>query len=187
MTVDGDWLPRLVQQAQRGDRVAADRLVADHNNCVRSAVYAVTGRVDVVDDIAQQVWTRVWERLGTLREPSRLRSWLYTIARNTALDVSIAGRQLAAREGSLEAAPQPATNRGVPDQTAASGEVRRMLLQAVQSLPATYREPFVLRHLEEWSYAEIADVLGLTVENVETRLVRARRMLRETLADKVKI
>jgi RNA polymerase sigma-70 factor (ECF subfamily) len=55
----------------------------------------------------------------------------------------------------------------------------------VQSLPALYREPFVLRHLQDWSYAEIGEVLGLTTETVETRLVRARRMLREMLQGKV--
>ena len=54
-------------------------------------------------------------------------------------------------------------------------------------LPAIYREPFVLRHLEDWSYAEIGEVLGLSVDTVETRLVRARRLLREMLQGKVEL
>ena len=61
------------------------------------------------------------------------------------------------------------------------GELRAELLQAIEALPALYREPFVLRHLEDWSYAQIGELLGLPTETVETRLVRARRLLREAL------
>jgi RNA polymerase sigma-70 factor (ECF subfamily) len=54
-------------------------------------------------------------------------------------------------------------------------------------LPAIYREPFALRHLEGWTYAEIGTVLDLPLETVETRLVRARRLLREMLSGKVDV
>ena len=64
-------------------------------------------------------------------------------------------------------------------------EQRNLVLDAVQSLPALYREPFVLRHLEDWSYREIGELLELPVDTVETRLVRARRLLREMLQGKV--
>jgi RNA polymerase sigma-70 factor (ECF subfamily) len=59
------------------------------------------------------------------------------------------------------------------------------VLEAIQALPALYREPFVMRHLNGWTYSEIADVMGMPVDSVETRLVRARRFLRESLKDKV--
>ncbi len=62
-----------------------------------------------------------------------------------------------------------------------NGEV----LKAIQALPALYREPFVLRHLQGWTYKEIAEVMDMRVDSVETRLVRARRFLRETLKDKI--
>ena len=70
---------------------------------------------------------------------------------------------------------------------AAGNELEATLLQAVQALPVIYREPFVLRHLEDWSYAEIGEVLGLSVDTVETRLVRARRLLRESLQGKIEL
>jgi RNA polymerase sigma-70 factor (ECF subfamily) len=59
------------------------------------------------------------------------------------------------------------------------------VLAAIEDLPELYREPFVLKHVEGWSYAEIADVLGLPPDTVETRLVRARRLLREKLSGKL--
>jgi len=60
-----------------------------------------------------------------------------------------------------------------------------VMLDAISQLPPLYREPFVLKHLQDWSYAQIGDALGLPIDTVETRLVRARRLLREQLAGKV--
>lgn len=184
--LDTQAVGRLVVDARRGDRAAADRLIREHDRWVRSIVYAVSGRVDLVEDVAQQVWTQAWERLDSLRDPKRLRSWLYNIARNAAIDASIARKRRSATV-SLEVAWEPSDGgRSVnPARAAISGEVYGDLVQAVQSLPALYREPFVLRHLEDWSYAQIGEVLSLSVEAVETRLVRARRMLREMLKGKV--
>jgi len=186
VTIDAEAMRQLVAGARQGDRVAADRLVREHEAWVRSAIYAVTGRADGIDDIAQQVWARVWQRLDTLENPQQLRPWLYAVARHTALDASMAQRRRQARLAPLEdERALPDHRPGSPALRTADGELRAAVLQSVQALPGLYREPLVLRHLEDWSYAEIAEVLNLTVETVETRLVRARRMLREMLQGKV--
>jgi RNA polymerase sigma factor (sigma-70 family) len=184
-TVDAEALRGLVEDAQQGSRPAADRLVRDHQGWVRSVIYGVTGRWDLVDDIAQQVWAQVWERLPSLKEPQRLRSWLYAVARHAAIDAGQAARRRSA--ASIEAAVEPPADRRLegPAESTHSAEMRQLLLGAVTALPVHYREPFVLRHLEDWSYAEIGELLGLPVETVETRLVRARRLLREALQDRV--
>ena len=185
-TLDTHALGELVADAQQGDRSAAERLIREHDRWVRSIIYSVTGRAELVDDVAQQVWIRVWQRLDSLRDPRRLKSWLYNITRNASIDAGIARKR---RPGSLSLEPgfEPAAERNdaSPVGSAIAGETHRKLLQAVQSLPALYREPFVLRHLEDWSYAQIGDVMALSVETVETRLVRARRLLREMLKGKV--
>jgi len=186
-TVDVETAHALVGQAQRGSRVAADRLVREHEGWVRSVVYGVTGRRDLVDDVVQQVWTQVWQRLGSLSDPRRLRAWLYAVARNAAIDASqdrrrrsaVALDAVADRLGDAQACN--------PLRSAAADELRETLLRAVEALPALYREPFALRHLEDWSYAEIGELLGLSVETVETRLVRARRLLREMLGGKLEL
>ncbi len=188
VTIDAESLKDQITRARQGDRRAAERLVRAHEGWVRSAIYAVSGRRDEADDLAQQVWARAWDRLDTLENPAQFRAWLYTIARNTAIDVGTAERRRRVRTTALERTtelPDP-PQRG-PAATAAENELHATLLRAVQSLPALYREPFVLRHLQDWSYAEIGEVLGLTTETVETRLVRARRMLREMLQGKVEL
>lgn len=188
MSIDGESLRQLVVDARGGDPAAAERLVRQHQGWVRSAVYAATGRADLLDDIAQQVWARAWEQLDRLENPCRLRPWLYAIARNTAIDMSAAQRRRDGLTASLGDGVVPADRRrDNPAKAAAGNELRETLLWAVQALPAIYREPFVLRHLQDWSYAEIGDVLGLSVETVETRLVRARRLMREMLVGKVEL
>ncbi len=186
--MDAALIGRLVALAQRGDRRAADHLVREHDGWVRSAIYAVVGRPDLVDDIAQQVWLRVWERLDTLQNPARLRPWLYAIARRTALDMHAEHERHRSRATSLAAeamALEDSPSQRRPPQTLSEREQREALLAAVRGLPAIYREPLALRHLQDWSYAEIAELLGISVETVETRLVRARALLRESLEGRV--
>ncbi len=188
VTIDAESLREQIAKARRGDRWAAERLVRAHEGWVRSAIYAVSGRRDEADDLAQQVWARAWDRLDTLENPDQFRAWLYSIARNTAIDVGTAQRRRRAQTAALERATDvPDQQQRSPATVAAENELHATLLRAVQALPALYREPFVLRHLQDWSYAEIGEVLGLTIETVETRLVRARRMLRETLQGKVEL
>ncbi len=182
---DAEALRTLVSAAQGGSRPAAEELVRAHEGWVRAVIYGVTGRPDMVDDVAQQVWAQVFERLESLEDPARLRSWLYTVARNAAIDASQARRRRSTTDLEVVGDSLRTRHREHPDQLAAGAELRQALLQAVQALPAIYREPFVLRHLEEWSYAEIGELLGMPEETVETRLVRARRLLREMLKGKI--
>jgi len=175
----------VIEAIRSGDRYAFAELVHRHTRWVRSVVFAVLGRREVVDDVVQQVWATVWRRMSELRDSTRWRPWLYRLARNAAID---AGREVRRRRGEVEAAASALVDRwgssaGPAD--AERTEQKKMVLDAVKSLPALYREPFVLRHLNDWTYRQIADVMDLPVDTVETRLVRARRLLRELLEGKV--
>lgn len=168
----------VIDAIRGGDRYAFDELVRRQGRWVRGVVFGVLGRRDCVDDVTQQVWTAVWQRIGELRDPKSWRSWLYRMARNSAVD---AGRDLTRRRKQST----PLGDRDVPIGGTSSisygDEQQGRVFNAVQGLPAIYREPFVLRHLNDWSYRQIADVMGLPIDSVETRLVRARRLLREAL------
>ena len=103
---------------------------------------------------------------------------------NAALD---AGRDTTRRRNRARrlASHPPPVSAQAPDGDLAGREQYQAVVAAVQALPAIYREPFVLRHLNGWSYRRIADVMGMPVDSVETRLVRARRFLRAALKDEV--
>lgn len=177
----------LVSRAQRGERAAAEELVQTHDGWLRAIVFGLCGRREFVDDLAQQVWIQALRRLDSLREPAQLRAWLYRIARNAVVDAGTARSRRASRETAVEEAEHVLADERAPAPPAELEryEMRLAVLEAVAALPAHYREPFVLRHLENWSYAEIGETLGLPLGTVETRLVRARRQLRDALRPKV--
>ncbi len=172
----------LIAAAQRGERRALDTFVRRHDGWVRQIVYATTGRPGLVDDVAQNVWSGVWQQIATLSEPARWRGWIYRLAKNAAID---AGRQNARERGRAVGlnGDDPATSASDPARRVAQSEEQQRVLRAIRGLPDHYREPFILRHLQDWSYSEIGEAMGLPVDTVETRLVRARRLLREALAD----
>lgn len=174
----------LFEALRGGDQSVLADLMQRHGRWVRGVVYAVLGQGHELDDVCQQVWLTVWRRADTLEDPNRWKHWLYRTARNAALDVGRRRKRQktlwqrlvwgAGGAGEEKAEPEAAENLVVQE------EYRRAL-RAIENLPAIYREPFVLRHLEGWTYRQIGETLGLPDDTVETRLVRARRMLREVL------
>lgn len=174
----------VIEAIRDGDRHAFAELVRRQGRFVRSILMGVLGDRDRLDDVEQQVWTIFWQRIGHLRDVKRWRPWLYSLARNAAID---AGRDQQRRKRRLAAATElarvPASQ--TPDSRLAGDEQYREVLAAVMGLPLLYREPFVLRHVNGWSYQEISEAMDIPVDTVETRLTRARRLLREVLQDKV--
>ena len=175
----------VISAIREGDRYAFSELVRRHSGWVRGVVFGVLGANDAVDDVVQQAWTMVWQRIGELKDANRWRPWVYRLARNAAVD---AGRQTTRRRQRfqpLSTESEKAVFDVQQDQPSGVPEKYQEVLSAVRALPNLYREPFVLRHLSGWSYREIAEVMDMPVDSVETRLVRARRLLREALQDKV--
>lgn len=181
----------VVEAIRGGDRFAFAEFVRRQNRFVRATVTGVLGMSDRVDDVCQQVWAAVWQRADKLKDTARWRPWLYRLARNAAIDAGrdVTRRKSYARQARAEPAavtrPAAAGQSVDPGGALLDGERHETVLRAIRGLPALYREPLVLRHIHDWSYRQIAEVMGLPVDSVETRLVRARRMLRETLKDQI--
>jgi len=173
----------VIEAIQGGDSHAMAELIRRQGWWVRGVIFGATGRLDEVDDVAQRVWMQVWREAKRLEDPGRWRVWLYRIARNAAADAGRSKRRRRRLLGQLR--DRARTRQGFeagPDQKLLAGESRQAMLEAIASLPALYREPFVLRHLQDWSYRQIGEALALPTDTVETRLVRARRLLRQRLA-----
>jgi RNA polymerase sigma-70 factor, ECF subfamily len=191
----------LFEALRAGDDSVLPELMQRHGRWVRGVIFAVLGQSRDLEDVNQQVWLAVWRRAATLDDVGRWRWWLYRLAHNAAIDAGRratrqkslwkrlaqwAGRAEAMTAGGWSAAGLSGGGGGAGR---ASGGAARLILEeehqralrAIAGMPAIYREPFVLRHLEGWNYRQIAQTLGLPVDTVETRLVRARRMLREQL------
>ncbi len=181
--LDIDAQQPVVEAIRQGDSYAMTEFIRQNERWVRGAIFGVLGRTSDLDDVVQRVWIQVWREARRLEDLSRWRPWVYRIARNAATDA------LRGRRREQDAIVRKAEMRSTPGSPAdvqlAGREQERLVLESIAALPEIYREPFVLKHLEDLSYKEIGELLGLPPDTVETRLVRARRLLREQLAGKV--
>lgn len=180
----------LIERARQGDRTAQSALWRQHRRWVAAIVLAHRPRAVDVDDLMQDVAVKLFDRLDTLREPRAFRPWLRRItinvcrgaARSLKPTVSLAqgtANQAERRPGRPRA---DFLARTCPehDGVEASDEAHRVLDQ-VLTLPREYREPLLLRCVQSMSYQQISETLEIPVTTVETRLTRARRMLRDEL------
>lgn len=171
----------LVQSLTGGDDGALHALMERHGRWVRGVVFSVLGDHDDLDDVCQQVWLSVWRNSRSLQDAAKWRAWLYRLARNVALD---AGRRKTHRRRLWQRVKnylRPPASAPPVDRDLIAREQHQRVLDAIGSMSEAYRQVFVMRHLEGLSYADIAKVTGLSVEGVETRLVRARRLLKGRL------
>ena len=181
--IDSEW--PVIEAIQSGDRQAFEELLRRHDRWVRGIILGVLGHSDALDDVSQQVWSAVWRTINELRDVKKWRSWLYRLSRNAAYD---AGREATRRRNHQKAHASNLVHwddSTTDDDVTLKDEKHRIVLEAIQILPALYREPFILKHVNGWTYKQIAEVMDMPVDSVETRLVRARRLLRESLKDRL--
>ncbi len=139
------------------------------------------------EEVTQEAWVRAYEHLDQFDGRAAFPTWLGRIASARGLGPRAPGEApVADRAGRGRRGPRDDVRVGEPGpETEAMGqEVRSLLEAAVEALPESYRTVFVLRHVEELSTAETAELLDLTEEAVKTRLHRARAALQETLLAK---
>jgi RNA polymerase sigma-70 factor (ECF subfamily) len=165
----------LVIRCQLGDRSAFDELTERWHPPLWKYVRRLAGEDDAAKDVAQDVWLRVLRGIGRLRDGSRLRSWLFGIARRALMDRL--RHQYAAPAGSDIDVAGLAADQAVDSLEEEIGVMEHELAR----LPATEREVLTLFYLRELSLAEVAEVLDVPVGTVKSRLFRARRLLRHGL------
>lgn len=173
----------LVDAAVRGERQAFDELARRHQGAIVNLVRAMIGRDTDAEDLAQEAFVRAWKSLARFRGDSSFRTWLHGIA----INVVRTQRSRASRLRELFAigsggAADPLERASVDDGIEAPLALRDAIDRALAQLPADLREAVVLRDLQGLEYREIADVLGVPVGTVESRIFRGRRRLRPLLA-----
>ena len=173
----------LVAEAQAGRRAARDELARRVRGPAYVLALQLVGNRDDALDVAQDAMLRLFAHLGRVAPDRPLRPWLFAIVRNRARDL---WRRRAARpEESVDARPDLAAHvvsrSADPERLAADTERARRLWAAVGALSRSHREILVLRDFHDLQYGEIAEVLGVPVGTVMSRLHRARSALRARL------
>lgn len=187
---------RPVESEAAGGQAACatfDGLVAEYERKIFNVVYRFLGDYDDAADVTQETFISAYKAFDRFRGDAKVYTWLYQIAINHCRNrVRQRGRARTLQVESLDQPPawqdpEDSASLEVADESLAphtaleEKELRERILAAVESLPPEYREVVVLRELQGLSYNEIADVTRLSLDNVKTRLSRARAMLRRKL------
>ena len=176
----------LMARIAAGDHGAFRELVERHQHAVIGTVAKMLGNASESEDIAQQVFLRIWRNARRYRPDAKFTTYLFTITRNLVFNES--RRKSRKKEVSsdereensnqlIEASPACR-----PDAELLQAELQRAVDEAIASLPEAQRMAVVLRRYEQLSYEEIAGVLKLSVSAVKSLLFRARTSLREALS-----
>lgn len=178
----------LIDRSRRGDLDAFNQLVRRYERSVFNTAYRLTGSYDDASDIAQEAFVRSWNNLKSFRGDSAFSTWIYRIVTNVFLDDR--KRKRARPSRSLEeemdldessVARQFEDPAPGPEELAEGDERRRLLEQAIATLPEAQRIMVVLYHNQGLAYDEIAEITGLPMGTVKSRLNRARLALRDKL------
>jgi RNA polymerase sigma-70 factor (ECF subfamily) len=178
---------RLMQLVAGGDTAAFEQLIERHQTLVAGTVARMLGSNSDVEDIAQQVFIRVWKSAGRYVARAKFTTWLLKITRNLVFNEMRRAKRhphLPVQiDPEAEEIPLKDEATAAPDATLLQVELQAEIEKAIMLLPDTQRMALVLRRYEELSYEEIADVLDLSVPAVKSLLFRARTELRERLKD----
>lgn len=179
----------LVRRACAGDREAFYLLVSRYERNLYRTAMALTHNPADAEEVVQETFLRAFEYLGQFRGEAKFQTWLTQITLNTAR-MKIRKQHA----GLWESLDEPReTDEGLiprdvaewrenPEEQLGRAETEELLHQALRGLPPGYREVITLRDIQMLSTQETAELMGMSVANVKTRLLRARLQLRERLA-----
>jgi RNA polymerase sigma-70 factor (ECF subfamily) len=181
---------RLMLLVARGDTAAFEELVGRHQALVIGTVARMLGSNSDVEDIAQQVFVRVWRSAPRYQPRAKFTTWLLKITRNLVFNEM----RRTKRHTHVPMQPEPGAeeipikdeNVQEPDAALLEHELQEEIEKAIVDLPDTQRMAVVLRRYEDLSYEDIAEVLNLSVPAVKSLLFRARTELRARLTNYLK-
>jgi RNA polymerase sigma-70 factor (ECF subfamily) len=183
-----------IRKCRAGDREAFGDLVGRWQDRIYGAVYRMVRDAETARDLAQETFVKAYTKLDSFQGGSAFGTWLYAIALNQVRgEMRKRSAQKrhdplsldAIRDGAQGADTDPADPRETAPQRVVAAEQCALLREAIDGLDPEHREVVVLREFEDLSYEEIAEIVGVPVGTVRSRLFRARNELRDRLAGEV--
>jgi RNA polymerase sigma-70 factor (ECF subfamily) len=180
----------LMARLAAGDDLALNALMRRWSDRIVSFLYRMTGRHDAAVDLAQETFVKLYQARARYRpRGGEFSTWLFAIASNLAKnharwrsrhpEVSLD----APADDQINSLPEPRSNEVSPDQAAVSHETEDRVRAAILALPDELREALMLFIHEQLGYADIAHIMGCSPKAVETRIYRARQILKDRLKD----
>ena len=185
LPVHEDVIDQTVRSAQRGDERAFAALYDAHAPRVYGLCLRLCGDPVAAADLVQDVFVRVWERLGTYRGDSAIGTWIHRVAVNTVLQEGRTARRRSLRVAIASDLRGMSASTTLSDLDVAAVTrdpgARLDMEQCIAALPPGARAVFILHDVEGFSHAEIGGQLGIAEGTSKAHLFRARRLLREAL------
>lgn len=175
----------LMMKVKEGDEAAFQELVERHQGMVIGTVTKMLGSTTDSEDIAQQVFIRLWKSAPRYKAKAKFTTFLYTIMRNLVYNES--ARRSRKKESSIDEREDDFhlqaedTQNKTPDDQVLQDELQAAVDKAISKLPEKQRLAVIMRRYENMPYEEIAKVLEISVSAVKSQLFRARTVLRESL------
>lgn len=176
----------LVADCQQGDHQAFNRLVMKYQSRVYNFLFRLAPNWIDTDDLAQEVFVKVFHSIGKLKDRAQFKSWLYRIAVRVYIDEQ---RKWKKREKRFVSDNYFLETQTDPDETPhhllEQEQLQRRLQEAVDRLPEEFKTAIVLREIEGLSYQEIAGALKCSIGTVRSRIFRGRQYLQRMLKDEL--
>ncbi len=183
----------LARQLLAGEPEAFDRFVGHFRSKIFQYSWLMCGHREDAEEVAQETLLRIFENFDQLREPERVRAWVFRIAKNACLmkrrksvfapkeELSLDELMTVGHQDGDHVRIEIADWSALPEDQLLRSELRKVLERAIGELPDIYRAVMLLRDVEELSTEETAQVLDITTDTVKTRLHRARLAVRQKL------
>ncbi len=175
----GDALEALIQRCLRGDQLAWELIVRQYWRKVFNVAYKFVGKHDLAEDLAQEIFLKIFKSLDTFDSRANFQTWLISVSRNLCIDhYRSVRKERETIDRDVDANELSPTSRD-PGPIAALEQRDRvhLLRRALAELPRTLRMAVVMRDIQEMSYQEIAVTLGLPEGTVKSRINRGRTEL----------
>jgi len=169
-----------VKESRRALEEQSDRILREHGPAISRLAYSYENVASTREELVQDIALAIWQALPGFRGECSERTFVFRIAHNRGLSHAWKRRPVHPPLDDLEEAEQPVDPRPRPEEEVAKADQQARLMATIQSLPVSHRQIIVLL-LEDLSYAEMAEVLGISENNVAVRLNRARKALKEAL------
>ncbi|MGI9038865.1 MAG: RNA polymerase sigma factor [Gemmatimonadota bacterium] len=170
----------LVARALAGSEPAFAELVDRYNDLLCRHAGRILGRADDAEDVVQGAWIKAFRRLRQCRDPERFGAWVFRITANACKDAIKAERREVVP---MESVAELEDSGDGPAEAALHWDQSRRIEAALRRLPPDQREAFLLKHLEGWSYEDMAERLGVRVSALKMRVHRARDELQRLLLE----
>jgi RNA polymerase sigma-70 factor (ECF subfamily) len=189
--VDAALLVQWVKKAKKGDIAAYQKIYDQFARKVLNFIYRMVNSVEEAEDLTQETFVTVYQKLESLKDNTKFEPWLFRIARNFVYQKYRSRAPATLSVDALDEEGQPITQladaRKNPDESFQARELENVVQDVIDDLPEKYREVFVLAAIQHLSYQEIADIVGRSLPSVKTDIHRARLEVRRKVKDYLKV